>query len=45
MRNKMRDEWLNDSFTLYLENDIFTTIHNDTVIDRFQYIKTRRELL
>ena len=44
MRNEMRDEWLN-SFTLYLENDIFTTIDTDTFIDRFQYIKNRRELL
>ena len=45
MRNKMRDEWLNDSFTVYLENNIFTTIDNDNIIDRFQNIKIRRELL
>ena len=45
MHNKMRDQWLNNSFTIYLENDKFTTIDNDTVIDRLQNIKTHRELL
>ena len=40
MRNKMGDQWLNDSLTVYLENDIFTTIDNETVIDRFQNINS-----
>ncbi|XP_062076272.1 uncharacterized protein LOC133781179 [Humulus lupulus] len=42
MRNKMRDEWLNDSLTVYLEKDIFNTIDNETIIHRFQNMKTRR---
>lgn len=41
MRNKMGDQLLNDSLIVYLKNDIFTTIDNDTVIDRFQNIETR----
>ena len=45
MRNKMGDQLLNDSLIVYLENDIFTTIDNETVIDRFQNIKIHRELL
>ena len=45
MCNKMGDQLLNDSLIVYLENDIFTTIDNETVIDRFQNIKIRRELL
>ncbi|XP_062102861.1 uncharacterized protein LOC133813724 [Humulus lupulus] len=36
MRNKMGDEWLNDSLTVYLEKDIFNTIDNETIIHRFQ---------
>ncbi|XP_062114586.1 uncharacterized protein LOC133825690 [Humulus lupulus] len=42
MRNKMGDEWLNDSLTVYLEKDIFNTIDNETIIHRFQNMKTRR---
>ena len=45
MRNRMGDQWLNDSLTVYLENDIFTTIDNETIINRFQNMKTRRGLL
>ncbi|XP_062113583.1 uncharacterized protein LOC133824645 [Humulus lupulus] len=36
MCNKMGDEWLNDSLTVYLEKDIFNTIDNKTIIHRFQ---------
>ncbi|XP_062074919.1 uncharacterized protein LOC133778924 [Humulus lupulus] len=42
MRNKMGDEWLNDSLTVYLEKDIFNTIDNGTIIHRFQNMKTCR---
>ena len=45
MRNRMGDQWLNDSLTVYLENDIFATIDNETIINRFQNMKTRRGLL
>ncbi|XP_062118895.1 uncharacterized protein LOC133832590 [Humulus lupulus] len=41
MRNKMGDEWLNDSLTVYLEKDIFNIIDNETIIHRFQNMKTR----
>ena len=42
MCNKMGDQWLNDSLTVYLENDIFTTIDNETIINRFLNMKTRQ---
>ncbi|XP_062088660.1 uncharacterized protein LOC133795220 [Humulus lupulus] len=42
MRNKMGDEWLNDSLIVYLEKDIFNTIDNETIIHHFQNMKTRR---
>ncbi|XP_060969769.1 uncharacterized protein LOC115703887 [Cannabis sativa] len=42
MRNKMEDQWLNDGLTVYLEKDVFNTITNESIIHRFQNMKTRR---
>lgn len=38
-RNRMGDEWLSDSLVVYIENDIFDSIDNDGVIQRFQNMK------
>ncbi|XP_062103384.1 uncharacterized protein LOC133814442 [Humulus lupulus] len=42
MRNKMGDQWLNDSLTVYLENDVFNAIDNEPIIHRFQNMKSCR---
>ncbi|XP_062089083.1 uncharacterized protein LOC133795647 [Humulus lupulus] len=36
MRNKIGDQWLNDSLIVYLENDVFNAIDNEPIIHRFQ---------
>ncbi|XP_004308301.1 PREDICTED: zinc finger MYM-type protein 1-like [Fragaria vesca subsp. vesca] len=41
-RNRMEDQWLNDSLTMYLEKDIFNDIDNEAIIQRFQNMATRR---
>ncbi|XP_062080380.1 uncharacterized protein LOC133785140 [Humulus lupulus] len=42
MLNKMGDQWLNDSLTVYLEKDVFNAIDNEPIIHRFQNMKSRR---
>ncbi|GAV61295.1 Dimer_Tnp_hAT domain-containing protein/DUF4371 domain-containing protein [Cephalotus follicularis] len=45
LRNRMRDEWMNDSLVAYIERGILKTIDNDSIIKRFQNMKTRRVVL
>lgn len=40
LRNKLRDEWLNDSLVTYIENDVFAAIDNETILQRFQNSQT-----
>nr|XP_027075662.1 zinc finger MYM-type protein 1-like [Coffea arabica] len=42
LRNKMGDEWMNDCLVVYIEKDIFATIENEQILQRFQLMKTRR---
>ncbi|XP_024195986.1 zinc finger MYM-type protein 1-like [Rosa chinensis] len=42
LRNRMGDQWLNDSLTVYLEKDIFNVIDNELIIQRFQNMAPRR---
>ncbi|XP_042387815.1 zinc finger MYM-type protein 1-like [Zingiber officinale] len=42
LRNRMRDEWMNDSLVVYIEKDIFSTIENDQILQRFQKMKSRK---
>ncbi|XP_028062265.1 uncharacterized protein LOC114265644 [Camellia sinensis] len=42
LRNRMGDEWINDSLVVYIEREIFDGIDNDTIMERFQKMKTRR---
>ena len=42
LRNRMGDQWLNDSLVVYIEKDIFCNIDNEVIIQRFQYMKARR---
>ncbi|KAK1578388.1 hypothetical protein Q3G72_029884 [Acer saccharum] len=45
LRNRMEDEWLNDSLLTYVEKDIFNTIDRETIMQRFQNMKPRRRNL
>ena len=45
LRNRMRDEWLNDSLVVFIEREIFATIDNEAILNRFQGMKTRRSQL
>jgi hypothetical protein len=42
LRNRMRDQWMNEYLVTYIENDIFETISNEKIMQRFQGMKTRR---
>ena len=45
LRNRMGDEWMNDCLVSYIESDIFKTIDNEAILQRFQNMKQRRGLL
>ncbi|KAL7260806.1 hypothetical protein ACSBR1_006465 [Camellia fascicularis] len=45
LRNRMGDKWMNDSLVVYIERDVFDGIDNDTIMERFQKMKTRRSQL
>ena len=32
----MRGEWLNDSLVVYIENEIFDSIDNELILNRFK---------
>ncbi|XP_042425762.1 uncharacterized protein LOC122013568 [Zingiber officinale] len=42
LRNRMGDEWMKDSLVVYIEKDIFSTIENEQILQRFQKMKSRR---
>ncbi|XP_039123438.1 uncharacterized protein LOC120260060 [Dioscorea cayenensis subsp. rotundata] len=42
LRNKMGDEWMNDSLVVYIEREVFATIDNEVILQRFQKMQTRR---
>ena len=42
LRNRMRDEWLNDSLVVYIEKEIFDSIDNELILNRFQNMDSRR---
>ena len=45
LRNRMRDEWLNDSLVVYIEKEIFDYIDNQLILNRFQNMDSRRNQL
>ena len=45
LRNKMGDEWLNDSLVVYIEKEIFDSIDNERILNRFQNMDSRRNQL
>lgn len=42
LRNRMGDQWMNDCLVVYIEKDVVCNIGNETIIQRFQNMKTRR---
>ena len=42
LRNRMGDHWINDHLLVYIEKDTFDTIDNETIMQHFQNMKTRR---
>jgi hypothetical protein len=42
LRNRMGDSYLNDCLVTYIERDVFNNIDNESIIKRFQNMKTRR---
>ena len=39
LRNAMGNAWLNDCLVTYIERDIFETISNEAIMQRFQDMK------
>jgi membrane-anchored glycerophosphoryl diester phosphodiesterase (GDPDase) len=42
LRNRMRDEWLNDCLVTYIESDIFDNVDTEKIIEHFQNMKPRK---
>ena len=45
LRNRMEDQWMNDCLVVYIERDVACSIDNETIMQRFQNMKTRRRQL
>lgn len=45
LRNRMGDQWMNDCLIVYIKKDIACSIDNETIMQRFQNMKTRRRQL
>ena len=45
LHNRMGDQWMNDCLIVYIEKDVACIIDNETIMQRFQNMKTRRRQL
>ena len=45
LRNRMGDQWINDCLIVYIERDVACSIDNETIMQLFQNMKTRRRQL
>ena len=45
LRNRMEDQWMNNCLVVYIERDIVCSINNETIMQRFQNMKTCRKQL
>ena len=45
LRNRMEDQWMNDCLIVYIERDVAYSIDNETIMQRFQNMKTRKRQL
>ncbi|KAL7181344.1 hypothetical protein ACSBR1_040265 [Camellia fascicularis] len=42
LRNRMGDQWLNNCLVTYIEKDVFDSVDNELIMQRFQNMKSRR---
>ncbi|XP_042415445.1 uncharacterized protein LOC122004659 [Zingiber officinale] len=42
LRNRIGDEWMNDSLVVYIEKDVFNTVDNEPILQRFHNMESRR---
>ena len=45
LHNRMEDQWMNDCLIVYIEKNVACSIDNETIMQRFQNMKTRRKQL
>ena len=45
LRNQLGDKWMNDCLIVYIERYIACSINNETIVQRFQNMKTRKRQL
>jgi hypothetical protein len=45
LRNKMGDDWMNHRMVCYIERDVFVSIEESKIIERFQGYRSRKGLL
>ena len=45
LHNRIGDQWMNDCLMVYIEKNVVCSIDNETIIQRFQNMKTRRRQL
>ena len=45
LRNRMENRWMNDCLMVYIEKDVVCSIDNETIMQRFQNMKTRKRQL
>ena len=43
--NRIGDQWMNDWLVVYIERNVVCSINNETNMQRFQNMKTRRRKL
>ncbi|XP_022872298.1 uncharacterized protein LOC111391331 [Olea europaea var. sylvestris] len=43
LRNRMGDQWMNDSTIVYVDKDIFLKLDNEVIVRRYQNMRTRKE--
>ncbi|PKU81615.1 hypothetical protein MA16_Dca013046 [Dendrobium catenatum] len=42
LRNRIGDQWMNDTLLAYIEKEILDCIENDVIVNLFQNMKSRR---
>ena len=45
LRNRMRDEWINNNLIVYVKKDAFNSVDNESITQRFQNMKSCKEQL
>ena len=45
LHNRIEDQWMNDCFVVYIERYVAYSIDNETIMQRFQNMKTYRRKL